>query len=274
MKIQIVSDLHLERAYQELPGGEVLVLAGDIAEAKDIFNHHHSTKIIQDTPDVYYRCSEFFKWECAKYDRVFYVMGNHEHYNNRLDKTRKMLESVVPKNVTILEKEAAEYNGVLFLGGTLWTDCNRGDPMTFWHLKQMMSDYRCIKIHNKDKNLFSKLFPQYTVGEHRKTLEFFKTMLSTKRDMPAVIITHHGPTYSSIDDAFKNDHLMNGGYVSDLSDFILDNENIKLWCHGHVHISKDYMVGNTRVICNPRGYVGFDSKYSNFNDNLIVNLEV
>ena len=45
MKINLVSDLHLEFGYQELPGGEVLILAGDIAEARSIKKHHHSTKV-------------------------------------------------------------------------------------------------------------------------------------------------------------------------------------------------------------------------------------
>ena len=48
MKVSLVSDLHLEFGYQEMPGGEVLILAGDIAEARSISKHHHSTKLIQD----------------------------------------------------------------------------------------------------------------------------------------------------------------------------------------------------------------------------------
>jgi hypothetical protein len=30
----------------------------------------------------------------------------------------------------------------------------------------------------------------------------------------------------------------------------------RYWLRGHVHKSLDYTIGDTRVICNPRGYPG------------------
>ena len=51
---------------------------------------------------------------------------------------------------------------------------------------------------------------------------------------------------------------MNGGYHSSLEEFIMDRPNIKLWTHGHTHEEFDYMVGDTRVVCNPRGYIGYE----------------
>jgi hypothetical protein len=53
---------------------------------------------------------------------------------------------------------------------------------------------------------------------------------------------------------YAHDYIMNGGYHSDLSDFILDHPQIKLWTHGHTHHPFDYVIGSTRVVCNPRGY--------------------
>jgi len=47
---------------------------------------------------------------------------------------------------------------------------------------------------------------------------------------------------------------MNGAYHSDLSNIMLDNPQIKLWTHGHTHNCFDYVIGETRVVCNPRGY--------------------
>jgi hypothetical protein len=52
---------------------------------------------------------------------------------------------------------------------------------------------------------------------------------------------------------------MNGGYHSDLSELILSNPQIKLWTHGHTHELFDYMIGSTRVVCNPRGYHSYES---------------
>jgi len=258
MKIGLVSDLHLEFGYQELPGGEVLILAGDIAEARSISKHHHSTKLIQDTPDPFYRCSEFFKWECEKYDQVFMVLGNHEHYHSRFDKTYDELKRILPKNVTLLENEAVDYKGVMFMGATLWTDLNKGDSITAFHLKQYMNDYRVITNHYPAKDVYHKLTPEHTAEVHFKTKQYFRTVLEMNRDKPFVVITHHGPSFMSINEKYTRDTVMNGGYTSDLSELILDFPNIKTWVHGHMHDPVDYMIGDTRVVSNPRGYVGHE----------------
>jgi len=264
MKINLVSDLHLEFGYQEMPGGEVLILAGDIAEARSISKQHHSTKLAQDEPDHFYRCSEFFKWECAKYDRVFYVAGNHEHYHGRFDKTYHVLKAIMPDNVTVLENEVVEYKGVMFMGATLWTDLNRGDPITAMTLKHGMNDYTVVQNHYPAKDLYHKLTPEHTAEAHRKTKQYFKTVLEMNRDKPFVVITHHSPSFESVNEKYAWDKAMNGGYASDLSEFILDNENIKVWVHGHMHDPVDYVIGETRVVSNPRGYIGHEDT-SGFN---------
>jgi hypothetical protein len=57
---------------------------------------------------------------------------------------------------------------------------------------------------------------------------------------------------------------MNGAYSSDLDQFILDRPQIKLWTHGHTHEPFDYMIGSTRVVCNPRGYINHEACADNF----------
>ena len=65
-------------------------------------------------------------------------MGNHEHYGYEFDKTYNYLKSVVPDNVVLLEKEYYDLDGVRFIGGTLWTDLNRNNPLTEWDLKNAL----------------------------------------------------------------------------------------------------------------------------------------
>jgi hypothetical protein len=57
---------------------------------------------------------------------------------------------------------------------------------------------------------------------------------------------------------------MNGGYSSDLDAFIVANPQIKLWTHGHTHEDFDYMVGTTRIVCNPRGYINYEARADDF----------
>lgn len=257
MKISLVSDLHLENGYQELPGGEVLILAGDICEARDFKKEFHSTRLLDAKPGTY-KWYDFFYKECAKYDRVFYVMGNHEHYHGRFDRTPFELKEILPKNVRLLEDECEEYKGVLFIGSTLWTDCNKGNPLTIHTIKYSMNDFRIIKNHYVNKDIYYKLTPEYTAGVHKKSRDYISLMTKEKSHLPVVVITHHGPSFMSIHDRYKNDRDMNGAYASDLSDLILDRENITHWVHGHMHDAVDYTIGNTRIVSNPRGYVGYE----------------
>jgi hypothetical protein len=58
---------------------------------------------------------------------------------------------------------------------------------------------------------------------------------------------------------------MNGGYSSNLDDFIIGHPQIKFWTHGHTHDPFDYMIGSTRILCNPRGYFGYEAVADVFN---------
>jgi hypothetical protein len=67
-----------------------------------------------------------------------------------------------------------------------------------------------------------------------------------------------------VHERYVGDTIMNGGFYSDLSEFILDHPKIVLWTHGHMHDSFDYMIGGTRVVCNPRGYIGQERRATEF----------
>jgi hypothetical protein len=83
--------------------------------------------------------------------------------------------------------------------------------------------------------------------------------------MPVVVVGHHAPSKASTHPRYKNEYHMNGAYSTNLDDFILDRRQIKLWTHGHTHEPFDYMIGTTRVVCNPRGYDGYEDMADKFN---------
>jgi hypothetical protein len=254
MRVNLVSDLHLEFGQQTLPGGEVLILAGDICEYRELKNNE--------------MVELFFTTQCSKYDRVFMVMGNHEHYHHKFHKTYDDLKAILPTNVILLENEMVEYNGVVFLGATLWTDLNKGDPVTAFTLKGFMNDYKVVQNYYPERGLYYKLTPEWTAETHEKTKQYFKIVLNQNKDKPVVVVTHHAPSFASVNEKFKHETTTNGGYASELSEFILDNPQIKVWCHGHMHDPVDYMIGDTRIVANPRGYLpweadnGFDPNFT------------
>jgi Icc-related predicted phosphoesterase len=277
MKVNVISDLHLEFDDLELPGGDVLILSGDVCEAKNLkADKYDPNGIMFDferanrRPDRYIR---FFKEECAKYRHVIYVMGNHEHYGFRYDKTYSQLLLNLPDNVRLLEKESTEIDGILFVGATLWTDCNKGDPITMMQLRSSMNDYRVVQNYYKDKGQYFKLIPEFTYSEHRQTLKYFESVLQQNPDRPVVVVTHHSPSKQSIKPKYQTDYHMNGGYSSDLEKFILDHPQIKVWTHGHTHDTFDYMIGQCRIICNPRGYVGYEERAQEFDPTVGFDIE-
>lgn len=265
MKINLISDLHLEFDDLTLPGGEVLIIAGDACESKTLSRFKYDLHNILEKDSRgrrMDRAARFFWEECAKYEHVIYVVGNHEHYHGKYWKTWIELAKELPDNVHLLEKQRFDLGDVTFLGATMWTDCNRGNPITMATLASGMNDYRTI-TYCKD-GTYRKLQPKDTARIHQETKDWLREELLGLQDRKVVVVTHHAPSHRSVSDHYRGDSHMNGGYVSDLSDIILDNPQIKYWVHGHTHDPFDYAVGDCRVLCNPRGYKGYEVRAEEF----------
>ena len=265
MRVNVISDLHLEFGDLELPGGDVLVISGDACESRTLRKYKYDPNNLMTeigNPKRMDRAQRFFHEEVTKYRHCIYVMGNHEHYHGKYYKTWHELIAEMPDNVEVLEQQSTEIDGVLFLGATLWTSCNKADPMTMMVLKNGMNDYRAIT--NKVNGIYRKLDPQDTLAEYSRTVQYFRLMCEQNRDKKIVVCTHHAPSFQSVHENYKHEREMNGGYASDLTEFILEQENILYWTHGHMHDPSDYMVGQCRVICNPRGYYGYEQRVKHF----------
>lgn len=272
MKIQVVSDLHLEFGDINIANAgdtDVLILSGDIMVAEDLHQHPPVTNTVdqmaiaqgtgmgrkQQAAQAY---RNFLKRVSFQFPHVIYVAGNHEFYHGRFYDSLKHLREECSRfpNIYFLEQDTKIIDDVMFVGGTLWTDCNKGDPLTQHALSDMMNDYRVVR---NDQLGFTKLRPIHTIERHDRTMEYFKLIIdNAKSNHKIVVVGHHAPTHVSIDPRYRDDYIMNGGYASDLSEFILDRPEIVLWTHGHTHTAQDYMVGATRVVCNPRGYEGHE----------------
>lgn len=270
--LNIVSDLHLDidGVLPNLPGGDVLVIAGDICEARSLRFHENLTK---EERRIRTAIQDFLVDTSKKYNKIFTVLGNHEHYHSKYQQTRDAVLAGMPDNFSVLENQCEEYNGVLFIGATLWTDLNKHDHLTQLTVKDFMNDYRCITY--VQGNEYRKLRPADTTREFARSVGYIKAVLENPHnlDKKVVVVTHHAPTYMSIAEQYRNDQIMNGAYASDLSELILDNPQIALWTCGHTHTAHWYYVGDTLIACNPFGYQqnGF-KEYSGFNPNFTIDL--
>jgi hypothetical protein len=121
-----------------------------------------------------------------------------------------------------------------------------------------------IKTHDVHKDYPSKFSPEDSVEDHVKMKEFIRFAIEGQFDEKFVVVGHHSPSKVSTKPQYENDYLLNGAYSSDLSEFILDHPQIKLWTHGHTHHEFDYNIGSTRIVCNPRGYHKYEEQADNF----------
>lgn len=238
MKIALVSDLHDEIDKVDLPKinpVDLVLAAGDI-----------------DHGDAYNQLAYSFP-----YMPVCYVAGNHEFYDRNYEDTLDVLRAKSNDHVRFLENDQyiTPDGSVRVLGCTLWTDfCLFGISSQFPAMvgaQRGLNDFWMIETNNTTSGLMS---PARTMYFHEESLKWLKAMLREPFDGKTVVMTHHAPHMKSIHPRFAND-LLSACFASDLENVIL-NHDIALWVHGHVHNEFDYMIGDTRVVCHPRGYVG------------------
>ncbi len=234
MKIQIISDLHVEfqdYEYQECDA-DVVVLAGDI-HIKDR-GIDWALEQIKDKP-------------------VIYVLGNHEFYGKSHPKfIYEAKAKVSGTNIHLLENSYVNIDGVNFIGCTLWTDFSLfGDPrITGYQCQQVMTDYKKIRKSPK----YSKLRSIDTAIIHAHSLNWLDKTLESLAGETNVVVSHHGPSIKS-SPAGRSEDITSAAYVSDLEGFISQHQP-DYWLHGHLHNSSEYQVGDCTVICNPKGYSG------------------
>ena len=251
MRLALGSDLHLECGFLDLDNtdnADVLILAGDILVAADINPKHEW----------------FFENISKEFKNTIYISGNHEGYHGDFQKVNEQILTLLKpySNIHYLHRgnEIKTIDDVTFIGSTLWTSMNNRDPIVMEYVNRCMNDFRIVQ--NGPDRIFNT---KDAAREYEKTMERFTDLLDyfTPEDK-VVMVTHHAPSYKSIHPRYQNDTMMNYGYHTPLDEFILDNPSIKLYIHGHVHSEFDYKIGDTRVVCHPRGYYGYELQAQNF----------
>jgi Icc-related predicted phosphoesterase len=278
MQFQLMSDVHLEFCDHKLPGGDILLLAGDIVVADYLRTERTDSR----ANDLRETAKKFFREECAKYNKVYYITGNHEHYSGYFEDTNHILESFLAgTNVQFLDKENVDLgDGVVLWGACLWTDYDKGNYFALNEARRSMNDFSHIKRHGLVNYAWNgsstkNLTPEETAVDNTQARESLMKCLADNVDKKVIVMSHHGPSMKSCHPRFGGtESALNYAYNNTgLEKIMLDNPQLKVWVHGHTHDTHDYMIGETRVICNPRGYARPQSpnfpENKKFDNNLI-----
>ena len=246
MKIQIVSDLHIDKNYDHMdamitpiPDVRVLILAGDVCSCASV----EGLELFK----------TFIQTYCSSYPYVLHVAGNHEFHNPKrisgnpvsMFNIRLRLGKLMHEipNYYYLDNNDMNIDGVHFIGTTLW--CHL--PSHLWlYYQHRISDYKYIYNYDTHCNL-DTITPEQVCMLHRTSTRYIEHILSiTDNDSKVVLITHHpliwNPIGRDLSYAYNNhlDHML--------------TPPVNLAVHGHTHIPMDKWIGNVHVVSNPYGY--------------------
>lgn len=280
MKIAVLSDLHQEflrdpdavadpRTRFDLaehidPEADVVIVAGDL----DVTLANSLRRIATELPDR----------------DVIYVAGNHDYYSDPanpqtvdeiLSEGRQL---AVELGIHFLENDSVDIGGVRFIGATLWTDMqsvgrgHQASKVAEARGRYGMTDYRAMKRWSTAHPGKRKpATPEQTIAMHTASRAYIERVLAEPFAGPTVVVTHHAPHPDSLNPAHGG--KLDWCYASNLSLILEGDDAPNLWIHGHVHQSRDYKIGSTRVLANPRGYIWSNDPDSRFDPSLVLELD-
>lgn len=238
MKINILSDLHLEKGEYTFPiiSSDLLILAGDTCNISE--------------PDLF----KSFLNKIPVTQRTLIIMGNHEYLyydHNNCEITLQKLLSDYP-HITLLENDSIIIDGIEFIGSTLWSNfLAHGEEYYLESKAFVQKHWTPQNAFIVENNIEIPLTVDFAEEKSLIAIEYLKNKLSTNFDGKRVVITHFPPSKLSTESAYIHDKL-NSYWVNNLD--VLFNDKINLWIHGHIHQSKNYIhPTGVQVICNPRG---------------------
>jgi len=268
--IQIMSDLHLEfyflspgkgskpgyEIFECPPAAPVLALLGDIGLCA------------QD------KLFDFLERQLEKYEKILYVMGNHEGYKasyedaiNRLTAfsqritSQRITNSALGEFVFLNRVRYDLSKEITVLGCTLWSHV----PETaLYPVSRGLNDFHQVK--------------HWTINDyinaHAQDVKWLEEQcMEIKTKEPArriIILTHHAPTFQNTSAPQYRNSPVASAFATEMTDSPCWGSPVVAWAFGHTHFNTDFMLKGVRVVSNQRGYEGSEAGHLGFSAEKIL----
>lgn len=262
MKIQLLSDLHLEAHPRFIPtpapDADLLVLAGDIGS-------YQSGSQLDDPDFGLARFSPRHGWPVP----VLFVPGNHEYDAQDFDAAHARLRATCARLGIVFLERAVVTTGdlfdtprppVRFIGTTLWSNFDALNPAATSPgaalgevLKARDKAFRAANFYLRKAGISRHGHPMLAEQMREQALlcqAWLREALAQPFEGDTVVITHFAPSLQSADPRYG---LTPGtaGFCNALDALL---PQARLWLHGHLHCPSDYVQNGCRVVANPLGY--------------------
>ena len=271
MKIQLLSDLHLEvhprLAIEPAARADLLVLAGDIGS-------YQKGSQLEDDDFGLARFSPLHGWPTP----VLFLPGNHEYDMRDFDETHARLRETCERLGMIwIERESVLLQGTRFVGTTLWSDFDAlgpdaDDPYATLgqQLKARDKAFRAANFYLRQTGSTRGGAPMLAQEVREQSLvcqAWLRQALATPFDGATVVVTHFAPSLRSLDPRYG---LSPGtaGFCNALDELL---PLASVWLHGHLHAPSDYVHRGCRVVANPLGYARKNEQLG-FKPDLLVDI--
>ncbi|WP_186392806.1 MULTISPECIES: metallophosphoesterase [unclassified Pannonibacter] len=268
-RLRILSDLHQEFVREPRYGKHPLTKFDPDAEMDSDFD------VLAIVGDLDVPLTRSLEWIADRFpgETVLYVPGNHDFYSNpakhetgftMLEQIDAGMELADKLGIHLLHDSVLELpdDGVRFIGATLWTDMatvgfgTKHSKMAQAEGKNGMNDFKNIKRESTTTpGKRKRIRAQHIADAHAVSRSFIESALAKPFDGETVVLTHHAPHPESL---WAEPDLIDLAwcYASNLTSILESETAPDLWCHGHIHDSRDYHIANsrTRVVSNSRGY--------------------
>jgi len=261
MRIQLFSDLHLERYPHFVPeirdDTDVVILAGDIG------SYQEGSRLTGDD----FGLGRFSPLRPgATRARVLYIPGNHEFDGLEYEEAYTRLQATCARlGIEWLDAQALVIGDVRFIGTTLWSDFDALAVQEQDLTRQLQRREKAFRAANyylaKNTTLKNgeKVLAEGIREMSLQCQDWLRGALASPFEGKTVVVTHFAPSLQSADPRYG---LTPGtaGFCNAMDGLFPQAD---IWMHGHLHCANDYVVSGVeggrawscRVVANPLGYL-------------------